>query len=100
MADHVVECTLGTHDVAIPISTTGEEGEVLFRFILLSAVDAGMSDAWRRMERLYHLEGGCNCAVVFLLQGESEDHGMASYMTLQIRFTNPSGPREIAQGLT
>lgn len=100
VVDWLVEYSLGTHDVAIPISKTREGDDGVFRFVLLSAIDVGSPNTWHRMERLYHLEGGCYCAVVLLLQEGGDEHVMTPYMALQTRYGSTSRACEDSSELT
>lgn len=59
---------------------------MLFRFVLLTGADVRSPNAWHRIERLYGLDGGRNCAVVLLLQAREDEHVMTSYMGLQARY--------------
>ncbi|KAI5927776.1 hypothetical protein F4810DRAFT_706519 [Camillea tinctor] len=79
------ESKLDTHDVAMPLPTPDASSPRVLRTILVSPHDVG-SDATRaRIERLYHLNGGRDVAVVFLLkQYAGYESPMAMLMKLQI----------------
>jgi hypothetical protein len=100
IVNYLAECKLGTHDVVIPTSKTPDGCEILFRFVLLSALDMEKEDTWQRMERLYHLDGGSNCAVVFLLQTECVGNAMASYMAFEMRYDSYPQSCETSPRLT
>lgn len=81
-ADHRLEARLETHDIAMHVAkseSTPNHG--VFLFILLSQVDLGSDQTEHRLNRLAHLTGGTNVAVVFLL-GEGGD--MSGFMQLQL----------------
>lgn len=81
------ETALNTHDIAIPLPRTDGEGNYV-RMLLLTVSDIKSPDkGWKRIERLYHLHGGHNVAIVLLIAGEStKEEGVHSYMDLEARY--------------
>ncbi|KAH8889575.1 hypothetical protein GQ53DRAFT_842882 [Thozetella sp. PMI_491] len=77
------ESKLSTHDVALPLHD-GQHNSVVYRFILLSPADLEASTAGARAERLYHLDGGKNAAIVFLLDDAGSNNPMEALEKLQI----------------
>ncbi|KAI0164872.1 hypothetical protein GGR57DRAFT_215317 [Xylariaceae sp. FL1272] len=79
------ETRLETHDVAIPLSAPGVSTRRTFRAIFMSPTDVGSSPNAARIDRLCHLNGGRDIAIIFLLKqdGQQED-SMAMFMTLQL----------------
>ncbi|KAI1630564.1 hypothetical protein F4809DRAFT_274929 [Biscogniauxia mediterranea] len=79
------ETRLDTHDVAMPLPTPDASSRRVLRAILVSPHDAGSEATRARIERLYHLNGGRDVAVIFLLkQCEGLESPMAMLMNLQI----------------
>ncbi|KAF3769088.1 hypothetical protein M406DRAFT_72038 [Cryphonectria parasitica EP155] len=60
------ESKLDTHDVNLPLPST-HPGQRYLRFVLLSAADGDISYRHQRVERLYHLSGNNDAAVIWLL---------------------------------
>jgi hypothetical protein len=57
----------------------------VFRLLLLSCKDIGTPEMEQRMERLEHLNGGRDIAIVFLLAGAINDENpMGALMKLQL----------------
>ena len=81
------EKTFKTHDIAIPIRAGGEQGNDV-RMLLLSAADMqSPENGWKRIEKLYHLYGGHNVGIVFLVGGkEATEGGVHDYMELQAKY--------------
>lgn len=77
------ETQLDTHDAALPIP--GQPHRVL-RAIFLSPSDVGTDDCQNRIQRLFHLNGGQDVVIVFLLkQGKGKVNPMEAFMTLQLK---------------
>ncbi|KAB5580425.1 hypothetical protein GE09DRAFT_436503 [Coniochaeta sp. 2T2.1] len=85
------ETKLDTHDIAMPmpkddikVGVAGSKDSSI-RFILLSAVDIDKPVTLQRLERLFYLDGGCRCAIVFLLStNDGADDGPSAFGKLQI----------------
>ncbi|KAI0898248.1 hypothetical protein F4806DRAFT_352102 [Annulohypoxylon nitens] len=76
------EAQLDTHDAALPIP--GQPHRAL-RAIFLSPLDVGTDDCQNRIQRLFHLNGGQDVVIVFLLkQGGGKVNPMEAFMTLQL----------------
>jgi hypothetical protein len=85
-ADCVLEKSLETHDMAIPVPRVDQNHQEYFRILLLSSSDLDPSEAVvRRVERLYHQTGGRNVGIIFLLQTIGRSNDTAAYLTLQVR---------------
>jgi hypothetical protein len=84
----ILEQTLQTHDLAIPLPQyeQGDQRE-FFRLILLSSSDLQPPKAeMDRIERLYHQTGGRHVGIVFLLQENAHiGNGTIAFMKLQAR---------------
>lgn len=82
----VSEKDIGSHDMAIPLSRLREQ-IVHIQILLLSAFDfTATGNGTSRIERLYHLNGGQNCAIVFLLNSKDwTDGSVIPYMDLQVK---------------
>jgi hypothetical protein len=84
----ILEQTLQTHDLAIPLPQyqPGDQQE-FFRLILLSSSDLQTPKAeMDRIERLHHQTGGRHVGVVFLLQESAPiGNGTIAFMKLQAR---------------
>ncbi|KAL7629424.1 hypothetical protein AAE478_000944 [Parahypoxylon ruwenzoriense] len=79
------EAKLDTHDVAIPLLGTGGQSQKVLRAILVSPSDVGTNECRTRIERLYHLNGGQDIVVVFLLKQETDQASpVAMLMKLQL----------------
>ncbi|KAH8905503.1 hypothetical protein BR93DRAFT_802212 [Coniochaeta sp. PMI_546] len=80
------EKKLETHDVALPMPAIGtiDSGGVFLRLMLLSALDLKQPDTQQRIERLFYLEGGRRCAIVFLLSPDGNENGLLALGRLQI----------------
>lgn len=80
------EAALETHDLAIPMPLSGRpSSRLVFRAICLSPPDVGEPGTRRRMERLFHLNGGKYVAIVFLTRKHSQREGdMTILMRLQL----------------
>ncbi|OIW34786.1 hypothetical protein CONLIGDRAFT_675742 [Coniochaeta ligniaria NRRL 30616] len=80
------EKKLETHDVAMPMPAIGtiRGGGVFLRFILLSAPDLKQPETLQRIERLFYLEGGRRCAIVFLLSTDGNQDGLSAMGQLQM----------------
>ncbi|KAI1500108.1 hypothetical protein F5X99DRAFT_257674 [Biscogniauxia marginata] len=79
------ETRLDTHDVAMPLPTIDASSRRVLRAILVSPHHVGSEDTRARIERLYHLNGGRDVAVIFLLkQCEGLESPMAMLMKLQL----------------
>lgn len=79
------EKTLETHDIALSLPR-GDTQPDYFRLLLLSASD---SEPLERIERIFHLTGGRQVGVVFLLKeqfSKGKRNGMVAYLNLQARF--------------
>ena len=83
----IIESALKTHDIAIPLPRTDDEGGYV-RMLLLTVSDIkSRNEGWKRIERLYHLHGGHNVGVVLLLaEGANKEDGLHAYMELQGRY--------------
>lgn len=82
------EVKLNTHDVALtlPLSPTAAAPlPRVLRAIFLTPKDVGTEATRARLERLYHLNGGKDVVVVFLLGHEDrqEQSPVAALMMLQ-----------------
>lgn len=89
------EKKLETHDVAIPMPAVGtiDGGGVFLRFILLSALDLKQPETLQRIERLFYLDGGRRCAIVFLLLSADEtEDGLSALGKLQIEYAPKCHP--------
>lgn len=84
----IVEKNLGTHDIAMPLTRSGNQGEY-FRLLLVSASDCRALEAvMARIERLYHLNGSRLIGTVFLMKGEDskkKQESLNAFMSLQGR---------------
>ncbi|KAI2629826.1 hypothetical protein GGR54DRAFT_636010 [Hypoxylon sp. NC1633] len=82
------EAKLDTHDAALPLP--GQPGRVL-RVIFLSPADTGTDHCRARVQRLAHLNGGQDVAIMFLLkQDNNQANPMASFMSLQLDLVGKS----------
>ncbi|KAI1459064.1 hypothetical protein F4805DRAFT_473727 [Annulohypoxylon moriforme] len=80
-----LEARLDTHDAALPIPGSGTQPHRVLRAIFLSPSDVGTDDCQNRIQRLYHLNGGQDIVIVFLLkQEEDKVSPMSAFMTLQL----------------
>ncbi|KAI1827977.1 hypothetical protein F4861DRAFT_236283 [Xylaria intraflava] len=80
------EAQLDTHDVAVPLRTPGPFSQRVFRALFMSPRDVGSVKSSSRIERLYHVNGGRDVGIVFLLQHEDgQQSAVASFMTLQLQ---------------
>ncbi|KAI2614636.1 uncharacterized protein GGS25DRAFT_472525 [Hypoxylon fragiforme] len=83
------ETNLDTHDVALPLPSPGGKRQRVLRVILLSPSNVGTDECRGRTERLYHLNGGEDVAVVFLLKQEKDQTSpVVAMMTLQLDLGN------------
>ncbi|KAJ9164913.1 hypothetical protein NKR19_g922 [Coniochaeta hoffmannii] len=80
------EKKMETHDIAMPMSGNGtiDGGGVFLCLVLLSALDLKQPQTMERIERLFYLEVGRRCAIVFLLSTNDNDGGMSAFGRLQI----------------
>ncbi|KAI1649741.1 uncharacterized protein F4817DRAFT_313465 [Daldinia loculata] len=79
------EAKLDTHDVALPLPNPGATPQRILRALLLSPPDVGKIESRTRIQRLFHLNGGQDIAIVFLLQkGQGQESPMTALMTLQL----------------
>ena len=63
------------------------------RFVLLSAVDIDKPATLQRLERLFYLDGGQRCAIVFLLTtSNGADDGLSAFGKLQIEYVHSNRP--------
>lgn len=65
------------------VGSIGSSGGFL-RFILLSALDVQQPETLQRIERLFYLEGGHRCAIIFLLSTSGNEDGLTAFAKLQI----------------
>ncbi|KAI1818427.1 hypothetical protein GGS20DRAFT_528573, partial [Poronia punctata] len=80
------ESNLEAHDVAIPIPAASADSRRVFRAIFMSPRDVGTAEGARRIEHLYHLSGGRDVSIVFLLKSDGEQqNAAATLMTLQLQ---------------
>lgn len=88
------EKKLETHDVAMPMPAVGtiDGGGVFLRFILLSVLDLKQPETLQRIERLFYLDGGRRCAIVFLLSADETDDGLSALGRLQIEYAPKRHP--------
>ena len=79
-----------THDIAMPMSGNGtiDGGGVFLRLVLLSALDLKQPQTMERIERLFYLEVGRRCPIVFLLSTNDNDGGMSAFGRLQIEYAH------------
>ncbi|KAK7755239.1 hypothetical protein SLS62_002744 [Diatrype stigma] len=82
------EVKLNTHDVALTLPlppTAAAPLPRVLRAIFLAPKDVGTEATRARLERLYHLNGGKDVVVVFLLEHEAgqEQSPVAALMMLQ-----------------
>lgn len=85
---HHAEQTLDSHDLAIPLPQSRQQDpKNFFRIVLISPSDMYPTTLiMGRIERLYHLTGGRNVGIVFLIQDSvSRENGVRTLMTLQAR---------------
>ncbi|KAI1310491.1 hypothetical protein F5Y03DRAFT_41952 [Xylaria venustula] len=75
------ETQLGTHDLAIPLTTT----QRVFRAIFLSPSDIATASDSSRIERLYSLNAGQDSGILFLLKHENEQSAIHALMKLQLQ---------------
>ncbi|KAI1341631.1 hypothetical protein F5Y15DRAFT_362885 [Xylariaceae sp. FL0016] len=79
------ESKLETHDVAMTLPPSDGWPNPVFRAICLSPQDVGSQHTRNRIERLYHLNGGQNIAIIFLLKAEGDQQNpVALLMRLQL----------------
>ncbi|KAI1415940.1 hypothetical protein F5Y13DRAFT_140385 [Hypoxylon sp. FL1857] len=79
------EAKLDTHDAALPIPDPRGQSQRIMRAIFLSPSDIGTDSCRTRIQRLAHLNGGQDVAIMFLLKQEKEHASpMAAFMTLQL----------------
>ncbi|OLN82018.1 hypothetical protein CCHL11_08649 [Colletotrichum chlorophyti] len=79
------ESRLNTHDIALPLP---QQGRVL-RLVLLSPRDGRHSGTEQRLDRLYHLNGGRDAAIIFLLDRHGQEGDpVAAFTKLQIEMLN------------
>ncbi|KAI0176202.1 hypothetical protein GGR52DRAFT_349973 [Hypoxylon sp. FL1284] len=79
------EAKLETHDVAIPLPSSGRQAQRALCAILLSPSDVGKDECRGRIQRLSRLSGGEDIAIVFLLkQEQGQGSATAALMTLQL----------------
>ncbi|KAI1385061.1 uncharacterized protein F4822DRAFT_382082 [Hypoxylon trugodes] len=79
------ERKLDHHDMALPLRSPGGQPRRVLRVILLSPSDIGTDDCKDRIQRLYHLSGGQDIAIVFLLkQAKGQANPMTAFMMLQL----------------
>ncbi|OTB06663.1 hypothetical protein M426DRAFT_105677 [Hypoxylon sp. CI-4A] len=87
-ADLVTEAKLDTHDVALPIPTASGQAQRVLRAMLLSSSDIGTDECRKRIQRLYHLNGGQDAVILFLLkQEQGQASPMATFMKLQLELS-------------
>ncbi len=89
---YLLEQTLESHDLAIPIPQSSQHHErQFFRMVVLSHSDMqDLVNAMARIERLYHHSGGSNTGIVFLLHEKSPNRdGTVAFMKLQARYIIP-----------
>lgn len=67
----------------MPPASPAQRGCEPFLFVLLSAPHVGTEETRQRIQRLYHLAGGSNVAVILLL-GEGGNQDMTAFMQLQM----------------
>ncbi|KAI0482898.1 hypothetical protein GGR56DRAFT_213477 [Xylariaceae sp. FL0804] len=79
------EMDLTTHDVALPIPTRREDPSRVLRVVCLSPQQVGSELSRRRVERLCHLNGGRDVAVVLLLGQRLEDDARESPVAVLMR---------------
>jgi hypothetical protein len=80
-----LETTLNNHDAALPLLQASGANRRVLRIIFLTMEDVGVEDARNRIERLYHLNGGRDVAIVMLMEvGQNKGSAMATLMRLQI----------------
>ncbi|KAI0135435.1 hypothetical protein F4814DRAFT_22483 [Daldinia grandis] len=76
---------LDTHDIALPLPNPGGTPRRILRALLLSPPDVGKTESRTRIQRLFHLNGGQDIAIVFLLQqAQDQESPMTALMTLQL----------------
>ncbi|KAI0141058.1 hypothetical protein F4776DRAFT_545335 [Hypoxylon sp. NC0597] len=79
------ETKLDTHHAALPIPDPRGQSQRVLRVIFLSPLDVGTDGCRAQIQRLSHLNGGQDIAIVFLLKQESEHASpMMGLMTLQL----------------
>ncbi|KAI1382103.1 hypothetical protein F4677DRAFT_439904 [Hypoxylon crocopeplum] len=79
------EAKLDTHDVALPLLGSAGQSRRVLRAIFISPSDVGTDDCRGRIQRLSHLNGGRDIAIVFLLkQANDQISPMAAFMTFQL----------------
>jgi hypothetical protein len=80
------ERRLETHDVCFPISQANRP-ERMFRVMVLSSADTDAQAVDSRMERLYHLNGGTDAIIVFLVsRARVEEHDqLRAFMQLSVK---------------
>jgi len=84
-----LECDLNTHDIAIPCPRRhSANSDEHFLFLLISPLDTQKNgNSMARIERLYHLNGGRNVGIVFLLRENTpSNNGSTEFMKLQARY--------------
>ncbi|KAI2635916.1 hypothetical protein GGS21DRAFT_489631 [Xylaria nigripes] len=80
------EADLNTHDVAVPLCTPTTSSQRIFRAIFMSPQDVASARSSSRIERLYHVNGGQDVGIIFLLQHEDgRNNAVASLMELQLQ---------------
>ncbi|RYO89057.1 hypothetical protein DL764_008635 [Monosporascus ibericus] len=78
------ETKLDTHDIALPLPQAAGQPQRVLCAILLIPTEVGSEATRARLERLYHLNGGRDVAVVFLLKHEDgQESPTATLMRLQ-----------------
>lgn len=86
--DLPTETRLDSHDIEIPFTQAANSGQAVYRFLCLALCDIGLEQTNQRVDRLVHLDGTGNAAVIFLLGGdgddEATDRAMTALMRLQI----------------
>ncbi|KAI0841997.1 hypothetical protein F5Y06DRAFT_165879 [Hypoxylon sp. FL0890] len=81
----MAEAKLDTHDAALPIPDPRGQSQRVLRVIFLSPSEVGTDNCRTRIQRLSHLNGGQDVAIVFLLKQENEAASpMTAFMTLQL----------------
>lgn len=66
----------------LAITIAEQQPPRIFRFVILSAPDVGLPQTQKRLDRLYHLDGGDNAGIIFFL-----DEGSPASETAHARLT-------------
>ncbi|KAI1107518.1 hypothetical protein F4804DRAFT_329250 [Jackrogersella minutella] len=81
----VVETKLDTHDAALPLPGSSGQFQRVLRVIFLSTSDVSTEECRSRVQRLSHMNGGQDTAIVFLLKQEKDQADpISAFMTLQL----------------